>query len=77
MITTADYPTSHGSQYLQQLCKHFGHKVEVSFTPTEGRAALPAGALTLRADDGALHLRVEAPDAKSMIEARYIVDIHL
>ncbi len=61
----ARVPTTHGSRYLQQLCRHWSHKFTVDFTPErglidfgDGRAcALEAGAetLTLRAtvpDDG-------------------------
>lgn len=28
--------TEHGSRYLQQLCKHWGHKFTVEFTPERG-----------------------------------------
>lgn len=29
-------PTEHGSRYLQQLCKHWGHRFTVEFTPEKG-----------------------------------------
>lgn len=76
-ITTATYPTVHGAKYIAQLCKHFAHKVEVEFDDVEGRAALPSGALTMRAEPEALRFRIEAPDAKAMIQARFVVDSHL
>lgn len=28
--------TEHGSRYLQQLCKHWGHRFTVEFTPERG-----------------------------------------
>ena len=28
--------TAKASGYLQQLCKHFGHKIKVEFTPETG-----------------------------------------
>lgn len=36
-ITVAHVPTQKGERYLQQLCKHWAHRFEVEFTPTEGR----------------------------------------
>ncbi|WP_438670576.1 DUF2218 domain-containing protein [Pseudogemmobacter sonorensis] len=50
MQSSARFPTSHGSKYIQQLCKHFAHKVEVSFDEHRGRAALPMGPAELVAD---------------------------
>jgi hypothetical protein len=77
MITTARYTTAHASKYLQQLCKHFAHKVEVSFDETTGRAALPPGPAELTADAEGLTVRITAEDAKSMIHARFVIDSHL
>ena len=34
--TTAAVPTTHGSRYLQQLCKHWAHNLAVAFTPDHG-----------------------------------------
>ena len=39
--STAYVPTENGSRYLQQLCKHWGHNLDVSFTPEEGRVTFP------------------------------------
>ena len=36
MDVTTSIATSNGSRYLQQLCKHFAHKIETSFTPEQG-----------------------------------------
>lgn len=33
----AAIPTAEASRYLQQLCKHWSHKLDVSFTPNDGR----------------------------------------
>ena len=77
MITTARYTAAHASKYLQQLCKHFAHKVEVSFDETTGRAALPPGPAELTADAEGLTVRITAEDAKSMIHARFVIDSHL
>lgn len=50
--------TTHGSRYLQQLGKHFSHKVHVTFTPTEGQVELPFGICKMAADDAAFSIVV-------------------
>ncbi|WP_040644836.1 DUF2218 domain-containing protein [Rubellimicrobium thermophilum] len=77
MISTARYPTAHASKYLQQLCRHFAHKVEARCDGQSGHAALPTGPATLTADAEGLTVRVEAEDAKSLIQARFVIDSHL
>lgn len=76
-VSTAHYPTANGPKYLQQLCKHFAHKAEVSLTETEGRAVLGEGVAHLAADANGLAVRIEAPDAKAVIQTRYVIDVHL
>jgi uncharacterized protein len=39
--TTGRSATPKVSQYLEQLCKHFGHKVEIRFDEHWGRIAFP------------------------------------
>lgn len=54
--------TPKASQYLQQLCKHFGHKVPVDFDKEQGSITLPFGACELRAREGELTLTVSGDD---------------
>ena len=55
--TTAILTTENASRYLQQLCKHFAHKVEVEFTPDAGTVSLPFGTCHLSADAERLELK--------------------
>ncbi|WP_341863747.1 DUF2218 domain-containing protein [Gymnodinialimonas sp. 57CJ19] len=71
------FPTAHASRYLQQLCKHFGHKVEVSYDERTGRAALPPGPARMWADDDMLQLEVTAGTEEGLGTARYVIDSHL
>ncbi|WP_395446893.1 DUF2218 domain-containing protein [Aminobacter sp. UC22_36] len=65
--STAVVETEHASRYLQQLCKHWGHKFKVEFSPTEGRIDLGEGRLVdLRAGDHSLTVDVEAEDLPRM-----------
>lgn len=52
--STTTITTTRARTYLQQMCKHFGHKVPVEFTPDQGTITLPFGTCTLRADDSTL-----------------------
>ncbi|WP_425050807.1 DUF2218 domain-containing protein [Psychromarinibacter sp. S121] len=77
MTTQARWETANASKYLQQLCKHFAHKVEVDYGPTEGRAALPMGPSVMTADAEALTIEVTAPDAEGLERAKGVIDSHL
>ena len=69
--------TPAASKYLQQLCKHFRHKIQVEFTPTNGRADFPFGVCTMVAADGELHLVCNAADDGALAKVRHIVHDHL
>lgn len=60
--STATITTNRASSYLQQLCKHFGHKVPVEFTPEAGEITLPFGTCALTAEDETLTLAVTAEE---------------
>ena len=76
--SVATVPTAHGSRYLQQLCKHWGHRLAVDFTPQRGTVIFPRDArgadwpgdakLTLDARDDALECRLDA-SANAQLEA--------
>lgn len=42
--TQAVVPTDHASKYLQQLCKHWEHNLQVTFTPENGTVIFPKDA---------------------------------
>ena len=77
MISTARYLTPNAAKYVQQLAKHFGHKIEVRLDGDTADFQMEAGAVQLRAEDGAFVAQVEAEDAKGIINLRYVVDKHL
>jgi len=74
--STANLTTPNASRYLQQLCKHFGHKVPVTFTPTDGQVDLPFGACRLTADDQTLNMVVEG-DTATLPKLEQFVGSHL
>ena len=40
----AGVPTASASRYLQQLCKHWSHNLQVEFTPENGTVIFPRDA---------------------------------
>lgn len=74
---TGTFETRFASRYLTQLCKHFAHKVEASFDDATGRVALGTGPVRVSADEVRLTVEVSAPDDKTLVEARDIIDRHL
>lgn len=77
MKETGRFETTHASKYLQQLCKHFSHKTEVTFDASSGVVALSQGPATLAADDAALTVEIAASDVEGLAKARHVIDAHL
>lgn len=75
--STGRFDTLNASKYLQQLCKHFGHKVEAEFDTAQGRVAFPFGPADMKADETALTVTVTAADDDTLTRARGVIDSHL
>jgi uncharacterized protein len=69
--------TAHASKYLQQLCKHFAHKLTVSFDETAGAISFPLGEVKLVADAEALTLRLQSLNAEDLERLKDVVVRHL
>lgn len=74
---TGHYGTKNGSKYLQQLCKHFGHKIDVSYTETDGVCTFDMGKAFLTADADGLTIRFELVTQEAAAAARSVIDSHL
>lgn len=70
-------PTEAASKYLQQLCKHFAHKIPAEATAEHGSIAFPFGTARLTAADGVLTITVETDDAGRIGELEDVVARHL
>lgn len=69
--------TASGSRYLQQLCKHWGHKFEVEFSQTRGQVRFPSAVATLEASADVLLVTVETEDAGAVERLKEVVAKHL
>ena len=70
LAATANVPMTSASRYLQQLCKHWAHNLDVTFNAEEGRMVFPKDARGLNfPDDGAVTLRAHATELEVLIDA--------
>jgi hypothetical protein len=75
----ARVPTAVPRRYLAQLCKHFQHKLPVTFDEGHGRITFPAGTCSLDAasESSALLMRVTAEDETALATLEGVVARHL
>jgi hypothetical protein len=75
---TASVPTTHGSRYLQQLCKHWAHKMPVEFNADAGSVKFPNGSIaTMVAKDATLDVTVDVPEGEDLARMQEVVAKHL
>jgi uncharacterized protein len=74
----ATIQTPSASRYLQQLCKHWGHKFAVQFTPEHGTIPFDKTRVcTLDATGDRLALRIDAADDATLERMQGVVIEHL
>jgi hypothetical protein len=77
MTLTATVPTTSGSRYLQQLCKHWSHKFETDFSPEQGVIAFPMGPIRMVAQPEALVVTLEPEEGADVERFKQVVADHL
>lgn len=87
IASTAHVPTESAGRYLQQLCKHWSHNLNVEFSPEAGTVVFPRnarganwsgdGKLTLAAHPGNLECTIEASSADHLDALKGVVASHL
>ena len=77
-ISVARVPTHSASRYLQQLCKHWSHKMTVAFSAEEGAIDFPNGSrLAMRANSDTLDVVLSVPAGEDAARMRDVVSSHL
>ncbi len=69
--------TQNADRYLGTLCKHFGHKVPVTYENGSGRIELPFGQCTLNAHATGLSLSATADDKSKLDKTIEVITSHL
>lgn len=76
--STAIVKTEHASRYLQQLCKHWSHKMVVEFDAEKGKVVFPSGTqLTLTARDMDLTLDLDTDQISEFDRLEPVVEDHI
>jgi uncharacterized protein len=77
-VSVARVPTASASRYLQQLAKHWSHRMEVAFDAEHGHIAFPNGSvLEMGADPETLDCVLTVPDGEDAARMRTVVQEHL
>ncbi len=77
-VSVARVPTRSASRYLQQLAKHWSHKMTVVFSEEEAVIDFPGGSrLTMRADADTLDVVLSVPGGEDVERMRGVVASHL
>lgn len=77
MNASTFFTTENAERYLGTLCKHFGHKVPVSYEPGSGRIELPFGQCVLSTDGTGLRLTATANDRPQLDKTIQVISSHL
>jgi len=70
-------PTENGWKYLQQLCKHWSHKLDVELGEKGGVVRFSEAVATMSADDKALKVNIEAASDEVLERMKGVVSSHL
>ena len=62
---------------MQRLCKHFGHKAEVDFTPEKGTIAFEFGRTDLAATADSLVMSAHAESEENLARLKRVMASHL
>lgn len=71
-------PTENAARYVEQLCKHWAHKLTIERSGEDATVVLLNDAVVrLAPDAGALHVTIEAKDEDDLAAAKDVVVRHL
>ena len=76
-IVRASVPTANAAKYVQQLCKHWSHKLEVDLSESRGVVKFPAAVVTLEPEVEALAVTIEGPESGEVERLKGVVASHL
>ena len=76
-VAKASVPTVHGAKYMQQLCKHWSHKLEVDLSEQRDVVKFPTAVATFDASAGTLQVTIEGEEAEAVERMKGVVASHL
>jgi hypothetical protein len=76
-VAKASVPTAHAAKYLQQLCKHWSHKLDVDLSDRRGVVRFPSAVATMEANQDSLLVTIEAEEIETLERMKEVVSSHL
>jgi len=76
-IAKASVPTANAAKYVQQLCKHWSHRLEVDLSDQKGVVRFPAAVVKLEAGPDALKVAIEGEGSEEVERLKGVVASHL
>jgi uncharacterized protein len=76
-VAKASVPTAHAAKYLQQLCKHWSHKLDVDLSDRRGVVRFPSAVATMEANQDSLLVTIEAEESETLERMKGVVSSHL
>ena len=76
-IVSANVPTASASKYLQQLCKHWSHRLEVDLADEKGVVRFPDAVVVLEARPDGLSVTIDAQAKETVERMKGVVASHL
>ena len=73
----ASVPTANAAKYIQQLCKHWSHRLEVDLSDRKGVVRFPDAVATLEAGEAALLVTIEGEQSETVERMKGVVSSHL
>ncbi len=77
LVATSTVQTASASKYLQQLCKHFSHKVPAKWDTEQGEVEFPIGYCRMGVIGDQLTISCEANEDEKMSQMKSIIDNHI
>ena len=76
-IVSAKVPTANASKYIQQLCKHWSHRLEVDLSEQKGVVRFPDAVVALDARPDDLTVTIDAQEKETVERMKGVVASHL
>jgi hypothetical protein len=74
---SAHVVTDEPARFMKQLCRHFGHKLEVEFGDDRGSIVFPAGRCDLAVEPGVLVLVTSSETVEGAAQVADVIARHL
>lgn len=75
--TTGRFGTANAQKYMQQLCKHFAHKVPAEVTGDQAQVQFARGNAQMQALPDQLEVTISTNDQEAIGFLREVIDDHL